>query len=209
MGKDVSFLAAAVNEKRRKLYRSDGTPWYADDIMRERLAEIDKYELDGLRGIVATHTERAELAAAELHEKSNPYKWLHGDEWTQAAAMSQFIAADLAGLPDAKSVAGYVEDAAGAGRVVGWLVHWHGRRRLADLEGDFFRPQAEKALETAADQLLTAAERDARRKATEDIKDARQQIEAAERVLDAPHAADRLGLPGYAATVRQQEGFEV
>lgn len=208
MSNDVQFLAAAVNEKRRKLYRADSTPIYAADVMREKLAEIDAYERDGLTGIIATHTERMEWAEGVLAEKGNAYSWLHGDEWGQAAAMSSFIAADIAVLPDAKALAAYVDTAAGAGRVQNWLAHWHGVRRLGNFEHDIFRPQAGKALEAAADKLMTLSDRDMKRKAAEDLQDARQQIHAATDVLKAPQVADRLGVPGYVAEVRQREGFD-
>ena len=175
--------------------------------MREKLAEIAAYEQEGLENIIATHAERAEWAAGELAKIENPYSWLRAEEWPQAAAMSQFIAAEVAGLPDAKAIAAYVDAAAGAGRVQTWLARWHGQKQLGELSSDFFRPQAKMALEAAADKLLPPSELAMKQKATEDLQDARRQIQAAERVLDAPDTAARLGVPGYVSVVRQEEGF--
>lgn len=207
---DVQVLAAVVNERRGKLYRTvNGSrePLYSASIMAEKLAEIAAFERAELERIVEEHSERSTAAAAELAQMDNPYSWLRGDEWPQAAGMSAFIAADVAGLANASAVAKYVDRMADAGRVPSWLAYWHAQRRLAEFDHSIFTPTAEQALANAADRLRPALERDLRQAAADDLRDAQEQIKAAERVLDAESAAQRLGVPGYVTEVRKREGF--
>jgi hypothetical protein len=127
------------------LFRPDGSRYYSDEEHAERTAAIRReFEatMDKIQGSIQEHIEwaRGELASAE---NAHPASSLSTDELQRAAALSVFVAEEVADLPTQNLVQRVRAAASSGDKAASYALLRHAARQDDDISGEVRNAVAE------------------------------------------------------------------
>ena len=175
----IQQATARREEAEAALLRPDGSRYYSDEEHAERVRAIRARHRAEFDAIDAEIEERAGRAQADLEtlENADPAAGLSTEELQRAAAMNQFVGAEVEGLSLANLARRCRAAASSGDKAMLYALQHHAARRMdEDLTGEVREAVAElrRAIEPEAESRLAAA-----REALEDAGDLRLKAQLA------------------------------